>query len=161
MKEELQNPLPRWRDLPDLGLYMDQVLMLIGRTKPVCAEDASPLTASMVHNYVKLGVMPPPVKKKYAREHLAYLMIICILKPILPLNGIGALIRAELSTMSMESLYDAFCAEWDRIRAAVRPGVPARREGLAPVFSAALLSAAQRQAALSLLGAASAEPGRP
>ena len=37
------------------------------------------ITHSMINNYVKLGIMPAPVKKKYSREHIAYLIIICCL----------------------------------------------------------------------------------
>ena len=57
--------LPRWEELPDLELYMDQVLSLMDRYLGDCPGfDRKGLTASMVNNYVKLGVMPPPVKKK-------------------------------------------------------------------------------------------------
>ena len=58
--------LPRWNALPDLELYMDQVLSLMERyLGNYPGFDRKGLTAAMVNNYVKLGVMPPPVKKKY------------------------------------------------------------------------------------------------
>ena len=57
--------LPRWAELPDLELYMDQVLLLAERSLgPDAPSDHKGLTASMVNNYVKLGLLPPPVKKK-------------------------------------------------------------------------------------------------
>ena len=73
--------LPRCNELPDLELYMDQVTSLIGRY----LKDDRELTASMVNNYVKHKAMPAPVRKKYTREHLAYLIVICTLKPVLPI----------------------------------------------------------------------------
>ena len=55
--------LPRWAELPDLELYMDQVLSLVERyLGSYPGFDGKGLTASMVNNYVKLGVMPAPVK---------------------------------------------------------------------------------------------------
>ena len=157
-----RDKLPRWQELPDLGLYMDQVLYLIGLYQPACAQETGQaLTASMVHNYVKLKVMPPPDKKKYNRVHLAYLIMICQLKPVLPLNGIAALIREELQTRPMEALYDAFCMERERTRAAVEARLArdsGRKEELPDVFSAALMSAAERQAALQLMAETGVEP---
>ena len=77
--------LPRWEELPDLELYMDQVLSLVERyLGDYPGFEERRLTASMVNNYVKMGVMPPPVKKRYSRVHLAYLLMICLLKAALP-----------------------------------------------------------------------------
>lgn len=57
--------LPRWEELPDLELYMDQVITLIDRyLSPVIQGEKHPLlTSSMVNNYVKLGLIPAPTKK--------------------------------------------------------------------------------------------------
>ena len=103
--------LPRWAELPDLALYMDQVLALMARYLENCpGADGKGLTASMVNNYVKQGVVPPPVKKRYGREHLATLVMLCLLKPILPIASIHTLLDAELKEQSLETCYDAFCA---------------------------------------------------
>lgn len=103
--------LPRWRDLPDLEIYMDQVLSLISRYfENYPGFDSRGLTSSMVNNYVKLGVIPPPVKKKYARSHLACLIIICILKSVLPISLVSRMIMEKIECgSSYESLYDSFC----------------------------------------------------
>ncbi|MBE7009796.1 MAG: DUF1836 domain-containing protein, partial [Ruminococcaceae bacterium] len=83
--------LPRWNELPDLELYMDQVLSLIERYLEGYPGRKG-LTAAMVNNYVKLGVMPPPVKKRYTRLHLAYLLAICVLKASLPIDSIKRMV---------------------------------------------------------------------
>ncbi|MBQ1770408.1 MAG: DUF1836 domain-containing protein, partial [Clostridia bacterium] len=69
--------LPRWEEIPDLDLYMDQVLNLVRRhlgSYPGFEETG--LTSSMVNNYVKAGLLPPPVRKRYATEHVARLFMI-------------------------------------------------------------------------------------
>ena len=69
--------LPRYRELPAVGLYLDQTVQLVNscfRGFP-----GVELTPSMVSNYVKKGVISHPVKKKYSREQLAALLYICLL----------------------------------------------------------------------------------
>ena len=97
--------LPRWEALPDLELYMDQVTSLVGRYLNADRE----LTASMVNNSVKHKVMPAPVRKKYTREHLAYLIVICTLKLVLPISTIRQMMADELADRELQSFYDAFC----------------------------------------------------
>ncbi len=60
--------LPDWEALPQLDLYMDQVVILLTRyLEPLSPdEDERAITASTVNNYVRMKVMPPPVKKKYS-----------------------------------------------------------------------------------------------
>ena len=97
--------LPRWNELPDLELYMDQVTSLVGRY----LKDDRELTASMVNNYVKHKIMPAPVRKKYTREHLAYLIVICTLKPVLPISTIRQMMDDELAEQELPLFYDGFC----------------------------------------------------
>ena len=83
--------LPTWEELPDLELYMDQVVSLVVRyvnLQPHSAPKDSILTASAVNNYVRLKLLPPPVKKRYGRVHLAYLIAICCLKSSMSLSSI-------------------------------------------------------------------------
>ncbi len=106
--------LPRWAELPDLDLYMDQVLSLAGRyLSPLPGFDGKGLTASMVNNYVKQGVLPAPVKKKYSRSHLARLLMICVLKPVLPIPSIQRVLALSLSTQTEECFYDRFCSQFE------------------------------------------------
>ncbi len=109
--------LPRWEELPDLDLYMDQVESLINRYLDYHTKEKM-LTRSMVNNYVKFKVMPAPVKKKYTREHLAYLIVICQLKQVMPLSSVAEIIRTGIETDGMEMFYRQFCAINDRAVAA-------------------------------------------
>ena len=109
------SPLPRWAELPDLALYMDQVLALMARYLENCpGADGKGLTASMVNNYVKQGVVPPPVKKRYGREHLATLVMLCLLKPVLPIASIHALLDTMLKEQRLDACYDVFCALYEQ-----------------------------------------------
>ena len=63
--QQLENVhLPRWHELPDIELYMDQVITLIEKylSPLITLEKHTLLTSSMVNNYVKHGLIPAPVK---------------------------------------------------------------------------------------------------
>lgn len=107
-----QRGLPSWEQLPELELYMDQVISLIHRYIPESV-DTKQLTAAMVNNYVKMGAMPPPVKRRYSRSHVAYLLMICILKQVLPMNSVCDIIRNGLQGRTEEELYQRFRQIYD------------------------------------------------
>ena len=57
--------LPEWDSIPDLGLYMDQVVALVTRYLDVLHQankDDPIITPSTVNNYVRMKVMPAPVQ---------------------------------------------------------------------------------------------------
>jgi hypothetical protein len=103
--------LPRWHDLPDIELYMDQVINLLVRyLTPILPEQDQPLlTKSMVNNYVKLEMIPPPVKKKYSRVHLAYLIAITLLKQVLTIPEIKTGIVYQGRVSGIHEAYNLFC----------------------------------------------------
>lgn len=103
--------LPTWDTLPDLELYMDQVISIVGKYLSIFYETAGEerrVTPSMVNNYVKLGYMPAPVKKKYSKIHLAYLLIICTLKMTLDMATIQKILPPDLSEEEVKKMYAAF-----------------------------------------------------
>ena len=75
--------LPAWEDIPDFGLYMEQVVDLLKRYldyMPPELKEEDVVTSSAINNYVRRGIMPGPRKKKYYRLHIAYQIMICALK---------------------------------------------------------------------------------
>lgn len=96
-REGKDQRLPSWEELPSIPLYMDQVISYLKETLAFFQphEDCPPLTSSMINNYVKCGVLPHPEKKKYSREHLAALTVICMLKPVLSLQDIKILFDGQ------------------------------------------------------------------
>lgn len=112
--ESLRQQRPvEWAQLPDFALYMDQVLSYMDRQVIRFGEDDA-LTAAMVNNYTKSGLVPRAEGKKYSREHLAYLTAICVLKRVLSAKDIDLLLREELrDDRQVEEGYAAFCASLD------------------------------------------------
>lgn len=98
-----------WDSLPELDLYMDQVIVLMEKHLALFGDGRDKLlTPSMVNNYVKLGLIPPPVKKKYNREHLARLTVICMLKPLLPIPAIAYLTDQCAKSAGLPPAFDQF-----------------------------------------------------
>lgn len=108
-----QRPVP-WDQLPDFALYMDQILSYMDRQVIRFGEEDG-LTAAMVNNYTKSGLVPRAAGKKYSREHLAYLTAICVLKHVMSTRDMDLLIREELQgRRSVEEGYEAFRASLDK-----------------------------------------------
>ena len=108
--------LPRWEDLPELELYMDQVIAFTEKHLRFFAADGTKvITPSIINNYVKLGIVPSPVKKRYSRTHLAYLIMVCTLKQILPISTVQSLISSKVRRFSVDSVYNSFCEEQERV----------------------------------------------
>lgn len=107
--------LPRWEELPNLDLYVDQVITLFDNHLSKYIENDSPnkensiLTKTMINNYVKCGILKPPTNKKYNKENLATLFVICILKQVYSINDISNLIRLSIKTTSVDIAYNRFC----------------------------------------------------
>ncbi|HEX3040425.1 MAG TPA: DUF1836 domain-containing protein [Caproiciproducens sp.] len=101
-----------WERLPEIYLYMDQVLTYMDKQLHLFerSDSVSLLTSSMINNYVKDGVLPRPEQKKYSREHLALLTVICLLKQVLSIQDISTLIKSLLEDASSSEMYDRFCA---------------------------------------------------
>ena len=81
-------------DIPDIGLYMDQVTTLMD-TKLAGSKrypDDKILTKTMINNYTKNKLLPPSDKKKYSREHIFLLIMIYYLKSILSISDIHSLL---------------------------------------------------------------------
>ena len=87
--------LVRWENLPDIDLYMDQVLTYLRRQLDLFQgeNEASLVTRSIINNYVKDGIVPRPVNKRYAREQLSALIMACVLKRVLPMQQVKQLLR--------------------------------------------------------------------
>ena len=126
--------LPDWEDIPDIGLYMEQVIALLkyylDYLPPELKEEQF-LTAAAINNYVRKNVMPEPVKKKYYRVHIAYLLIICSLKHSLSIPTLQTMIPVDLSLEELRDFYKAYAA---RHRLAAKYFIAQVREAAAGVL---------------------------
>lgn len=78
-------------DIPNIYLYMDQVLSLFDEKFPY-NENEQKLTKTMINNYSKGGIIQPAVKKKYNKEHVLMILVTCMLKRNLSLSEIKKLV---------------------------------------------------------------------
>ena len=101
-------PIP-WEQIPDLGLYMDQVVTFLERQcKTLYCEGERIFTPAMVNNYVKMGLVDRPIGKKYGREQLAQLLMICVLKQAASAEGMKLLLSSARGE-TIEAVYSHFC----------------------------------------------------
>ena len=100
-----------WERMPEIYLYMDQVLTFMDKQLDLFKREGKDglLTSSMINNYVKDGVLPRPEQKKYAKEHLALLTMICVLKPVLSIPDISTLLQLLLKEAPEKDVYLHFC----------------------------------------------------
>ncbi|MBQ4648609.1 MAG: DUF1836 domain-containing protein [Clostridia bacterium] len=115
LKEIEEYKAPRWENLPDIELYMDQVLVVLDKQLSIFKRDKDEkiITSAMINNYVKQKITLPPVNKKYTRHHLAYLYAVCALKSIMGLSDICMGIGSLLEGRHTAEVFDMFCEELD------------------------------------------------
>lgn len=82
-------------DFPNIDLYMDQVTTFMDTQLSDCRRhpEDKVLTKTMINNYAKNNLLPPPVKKKYSKEHMLALIFIYYFKNILSIGDIQAILN--------------------------------------------------------------------
>lgn len=105
--------LPRFDEIPDVGLYLEQTTKYIaGYLEPL---EGVSITTSMVSNYVKQGLVGKPVKKQYNRVQIAYLIFIAVAKTVLSLEDIQILIEQQKRSYDERTAYEYFCEAFERL----------------------------------------------
>ena len=105
--------LPRYNDIPNVGLYLEQVVKYI--SEYLCPLGSFSLTGSMVSNYVKKGLVENPVKKQYDRKQIASLIFIAVAKNVLSMDDILLLFKMQEKTYEPKRAYDYFCNELENV----------------------------------------------
>lgn len=105
--------LPTYREIPDVGLYLDQTTQYI--SEYLAPLEDIVLTGSMISNYVKKGLIANPVKKQYSRDQIAYLIFIAIAKSVLSLEDLRLFIELQKNSYPAEIAYEYFRAEFENI----------------------------------------------
>ena len=80
--------------LPDLDLYVHQITTFLTRhlAKTIRFEDDKIMTKTMINNYTKNHLLPPPDKKKYSRDHILLMIFIYYFKNFLPISDIKTIL---------------------------------------------------------------------
>ena len=120
--EEFDFHIPRWEELPDIDLYLDQVVTFIdkylrnyiktdneNKNDDDKEKNITCVTKTMINNYVKQNIIEPPIKKKYNKKHIAYLFVICILKQVYSISDIDKLIKLAQKGFDIDKAYNTFC----------------------------------------------------
>ena len=109
--------MPRYDEIPDIDLYMVQLLVYIDKVlAPLSVnEQEKALTTSMVNNYVKQGILPATVKKRYSRDHVVILIEICLAKQLYSIGEIGKLIAVQNAYFDMRTSYNYICTELENV----------------------------------------------
>ena len=105
--------LPRYGEIPDTGLFLEQTAAYLSESLSPLKDCA--LTPSMISNYVKKDLVANPVKKRYGREQIAYLIFIALTKNVLSLDGLSNFIALQQRTYSLQIAYDYFCRQFESI----------------------------------------------
>ena len=103
--------LPDWEEIPDLGLYMDQVVQYLRQTLsylPPELKQTQVITAAAINNYVRTRLLPEPQKKKYYRTHIAQLLMIVTLKQTFQLAMISPLLPLGCAEKEVRRRYTAY-----------------------------------------------------
>ena len=105
--------LPRYEEIPNVGLYLEQVTKYISEYLDHIQEGA--LTASMISNYVKKHLIDNPVKKQYSRDQIAYLIYLAVAKHVLSLDALINFIDLQKRTYTVQRAYDYFCQQFENL----------------------------------------------
>lgn len=105
--------MPRYDELPNEGLYLEQTTQYINNV--LAPLGCMTITSSMISNYVKKGIIASPIKKLYYAEQIAYLFYIAIAKNVLSMEHILALREMQKKSYPKEIAYDYLCDELENV----------------------------------------------
>ena len=88
-------------EIPDIQLYMDQLTTFMeSHLKDTARHPGADkiLTKTMINNYAKDDLLPPPFKKKYGKDHMILLIYIYYLKGMLSIGDISKVLSPITDT---------------------------------------------------------------
>ena len=113
--------LPPYHEIPDVGLYLDQVTRYVTRYLNDSLQPLGqpPVTASMLSNYVKKGYVARPVRKQYFRDQIGYFFFMSLTKQVLPLEHIHTLFTIQQGSYTAENAYENFRIRFESMLASL------------------------------------------
>lgn len=106
--------MPKYKKLPDVPLYMDQIINYIkDMLESLGIEEQNEITSFMINNYVKANIIDRPKDKKYSKTQLAYIIAIVFLKKVTSISNVSLVVNASKENDKnddfIEKKYDYFC----------------------------------------------------
>ena len=125
---------PSWESLPQIPLYLDQVVSFLETQLKDLLQDENEktITPSMINNYVKKKVIPPPIKKKYDVHQLARLLAIHTSKQILPISQISKFLNQFLVEEKTQEVLEEYRQKQDQALHSVAQRLGAELESCPP-----------------------------
>ena len=110
---EKQIHLPTYKEIPNVGLYLDQTSKYINEA----LQDVSDctITNSMISNYVKKKLIANPVKKQYGRDQIAQLIFIALTKSAISLEDVAHIFELRKRNYSCEEAYAYFSKRFEAV----------------------------------------------
>lgn len=105
--------LPKYNEIPNVGLYLEQTSKYI--TDALSPLFPNAITGSMISNYVKKGLVSNPVKKQYDREQIAYLIFIAVVKNVISMDDIKLCIDIQKKSYKSVVAYTYFAEELETL----------------------------------------------
>lgn len=114
--------------LPNIDLYMDQVTTFMDSQLASTKRHPNDkiLTKTMINNYAKNNLLPPPNKKKYSKEHVLALLFIYYFKNILSISDIQSVLTPLMKNyfgnenpdkLNLEAIYrEVFSLEHEEVQ---------------------------------------------
>ena len=109
--------LPAYHEIPDVGLYLDQVTRYINDSLQPLGQPT--VTSSMLSNYVKKGYVARPVRKQYFRDQIGYFFFMSLTKQVLPLEHIHTLFTIQQGSYTAENAYENFRIRFESMLASL------------------------------------------
>lgn len=103
--------LPAWEEIPEFGLYMEQTIAFLEKYLDYLPPELKKeefVSSAAINHYVRINIMPKPIKKKYYRKHLACLIMICSVKQTLSLGLVSKMIPMDAAEEELQRIYNAF-----------------------------------------------------
>lgn len=142
-----------WDEIPDIGLYMDQVVHILNQRLNTYRK----ITPNMINNYVKDGYLEPPVQRRYSRTQIVRLFLMMQLKPVLSVPEIAVLLDSLGEKFSEE--YKRVSEEMERyvseMKGLIGAGSPSERNSCRIALDIAMKASALRQSAELLIAVVS------
>lgn len=107
MNKMMKVELPLYREIPDVGLYLDQAVKYINGI--LAPYPYLQVTGSMLSNYVKLKIVPRGMHKMYSRDQIVMFLFVALSKPVLSMEQIRMTFDLLNANVAPADWYQWFC----------------------------------------------------
>lgn len=109
---------PRYAELPDELVFLDDIVALVNEVHkglpPAAKNNKERFTSSMASNYIKQGLTPPAIGKKYSKEHICLILLASTLKLAYSAGDVVAITRAIFSGDDFASTQDMVACAFEK-----------------------------------------------